>query len=463
MPIYLLPLRVCVVVFTICTGMLWAEATKQPSQKPIIKSEAVAASEEEVWGMESSKRTMVIYPSIWGHSGIFRVRSAESLPAGSLSFGIGGEFYSVSNAPTFSGSSNARTIAESLFVGFVATDKLTIGVQRRNSSTTFGNPNQLISSLGDFTFSGIYSFKVTESLSVAPILNFVVASNFNSLSPSVTTLSAGVGGAVTYSLFNSLSAPIFLHFNALYHSPQITESKIGQPVEPEIFFGFSRFHTMSLGLGAEWVLGDFIPFLEFYDTFNFSSGVSFGSSPSKVSLGSRFTPLSNKSLAFLLGFDIGLGKGIVSGVPYTPDYQIIGSVSYTVGLTQTERKHYYTSKDVNIVDRKFIIKKNIKFKLNSAILEESSKGLLDDIAKVIKDNNIKKLLVVGHTDSTHTEEYNLKLSISRANAVKDYLASQGVEKDSMIAQGYGKRKPIATNNTEEGRAKNRRVEFFILE
>ena len=193
------------------------------------------------------------------------------------------------------------------------------------------------------------------------------------------------------------------------------------------------------------------------------SGLSFGRSPSKLSVGTRITPLDNKSFALLLGTDIGLGKGVVAGVPFTPDFQVIGQASYTFGITSTERKHYYTTADVNVVDRKFIIKKTIKFKVAKTELDPESHSLLDQIADVIKQNNVKKLLIAGHTDSSHTEDYNLKLSLDRANAVKRYLVGKGIASDSLLTQGYGKRKPRASNATEEGRSQNRRVEFFILE
>lgn len=430
-----------------------------PEQKPLTTQEKVDG-EEQTWAVESTSRREYMYPSNWGQAGIFRVRSAESLPDGALAFGIGGEFYSVSNP---FGAGNANTIAENLFVGYSPTDRLTVAVMRRNSSTTFGEPQQLISSLGDFNFSGMYSFPLTPMFAIAPIVNVLVASNFNALAPAGTTVSAGGGLAATMSFWQALNVPLFLHANLLYHMPQIRTSKATTSVEPESFFNFSRYHTITTGLGAEIKVGDFTPFLEFWHTANTNSSLGWGNSPSKISIGARITPLSNKSLAVLLGTDIGLTRKMAAGVPYTPSYQILGQLSYTVGITQTERKHYYTTQDVNVVDRKFIIKKNIKFKVGKADLESESTHLLDQIADVVKSNKVKKLLIIGHTDSTHTEDYNLRLSQDRANTVKRYLSARGIPEDSLIAQGYGKRKPRASNLTEEGRQLNRRVEFFILE
>ncbi len=68
----------------------------------------------------------------------------------------------------------------------------------------------------------------------------------------------------------------------------------------------------------------------------------------------------------------------------------------------------------------------------------------------------------GHTDSQGSDTYNLRLSESRANAVRNYLIQRGVEATRLIAKGYGESMPIAPNTTREGRAKNRRVEFKVI-
>ncbi len=434
----------------------------KPSEKPIEIS-TPEEGETETTTVEVSRRSDFIYPSNWGQAGLFRIRSAESLPDGALAFGIGGEFYSISDAPDFGyGSLKANSIAESLFVGYAPTPKLTLSVQRRNSSTTFGNPQKLISSLGDFNFSALYAFEITPSLTLSPIGNFLIASNFNDLAPAGTTLSAGLGVASTLSFFKTSNLPLFIHANLLYHMPQLRTTKVG-PLDTEAYFNFSRYNTITLGLGVEFKIQDFIPFMEFIHTHHTNSSLSFGRSPSKLTVGARITPLSNKSLAILLGGDIAVNRSLTSGVPFSPGYQIIGQASYTFGLHTTERKHYYTTKDVNVVDRKFVIKKRINFKVAKADILPSSFGLLDEIADVIKQNEVKKLLIAGHTDSTANEDFNLRLSLARANSVKNYLVSKGVAEDVLTTQGFGKRKPIATNATEAGRRENRRVEFFILE
>lgn len=439
-------------------------ASAQPSQKPLVVKE-----ETETKGVEKelarSERSYLLHPSLTGQVGIFRVQSAENLPKGSLTFGIGGEFYSGGEGPTLSGTKQSlSTIAESLFVGYSPDDKWTLALQRRNSSTTFGPAGtapQLISSLGDFVFSGHYSIEVLPILKIAPVADITVASNFNNLAPSGSTISAGFGAAATIGIGRSLGAPLTLHANVLYHMPQISD--VGPAtLAPETFFRFSRFHTISTAIGADWTLGDFIPFAELSSTTHLYSGLSLWD-PSVMTIGSRWTPLENKSLAVLLGVDIGLSRGVVAGTPYSPPFQVIGMLSYTLGLLSTERLHYYATPGVRVVNRKYVISENIRFKVGKAELESESHPILDQIAQVTKSNSVKKLLIVGHTDSSHNEDYNLKLSLDRAATVKAYLVRQGIEEDTMVTQGYGKRKPKASNLTEEGRTLNRRVEFFILE
>lgn len=119
---------------------------------------------------------------------------------------------------------------------------------------------------------------------------------------------------------------------------------------------------------------------------------------------------------------------------------------------------------VELRDNKIEIREKIQFEHNSSTIKEVSHSLLNEVAKVIKENpQIKKLRIEGHASSDGADDYNLRLSDARAKAVREYLISQGVAADSLVAQGFGETKPIATNDTEEGREKNRRVEFNVVE
>lgn len=105
----------------------------------------------------------------------------------------------------------------------------------------------------------------------------------------------------------------------------------------------------------------------------------------------------------------------------------------------------------------------ILFDFNSAEIKEISLPLIAQIAKVLKDNPQYKFLIAGHTDAEGSDEYNLKLSEKRANAVKNFLIKQhGIPAEQLEAKGLGESQPVADNNTEQGRAKNRRVEFIRL-
>ena len=77
-----------------------------------------------------------------------------------------------------------------------------------------------------------------------------------------------------------------------------------------------------------------------------------------------------------------------------------------------------------------------------------------------QEGNIS-IIAEGHTDSRGTEEYNQALSLRRANAVRDYLVAGGVAANRITVEGYGESKPVASNNTDDGRAQNRRVELRI--
>ena len=107
--------------------------------------------------------------------------------------------------------------------------------------------------------------------------------------------------------------------------------------------------------------------------------------------------------------------------------------------------------------------KGIYFDFDKATIKPESRPALDDAAKILKDNPTITVEIHGHTDSRGSNEYNLKLSKARATSVVDYLVrDSGIEAARLTARGFGESKPIATNNTDAGRALNRRVEFAIL-
>jgi len=98
------------------------------------------------------------------------------------------------------------------------------------------------------------------------------------------------------------------------------------------------------------------------------------------------------------------------------------------------------------------------FEFNSIVINTGSKQSLKTVVKKLKKNKSYRIQVEGHTDDKGSEEYNQKLSERRATSVKKFLISSGVKPSTIIIQGFGELNPIADNSTEEGQAKNRRVE-----
>lgn len=103
----------------------------------------------------------------------------------------------------------------------------------------------------------------------------------------------------------------------------------------------------------------------------------------------------------------------------------------------------------------------VQFESGSDIIKKTSYAILDNIVTIMKENPAFKLKISGHTDSQGNPDKNLELSHKRAGAVEAYIEGKGVEDNRILAKGYGSTMPLATNDTAEGRAKNRRVEFNI--
>jgi OOP family OmpA-OmpF porin len=102
------------------------------------------------------------------------------------------------------------------------------------------------------------------------------------------------------------------------------------------------------------------------------------------------------------------------------------------------------------------------FDFDKAVLKPEGKAKLDDLVGKVKGINLEVIIAVGHTDSVGNDTYNQKLSVRRAEAVKSYLVSKGIEKNRVYTEGKGEKQPVADNKTSEGRAKNRRVEIEVV-
>ena len=103
----------------------------------------------------------------------------------------------------------------------------------------------------------------------------------------------------------------------------------------------------------------------------------------------------------------------------------------------------------------------VNFDFNSANLTTLAKSNLDKLVTVLKNNPDTNINIYGHTDSIGSDAVNLRISSQRAAAVKNYFVANGISASRMFTEGLGKSSPIASNDTDAGRAKNRRVEFAI--
>jgi OOP family OmpA-OmpF porin len=115
-----------------------------------------------------------------------------------------------------------------------------------------------------------------------------------------------------------------------------------------------------------------------------------------------------------------------------------------------------------VVAQKVTFAADAFFDFNKAVLKPEAKAKLDDLVGKLAGISLEVIIAVGHTDSIGGDAYNQKLSVKRAESVKAYLVSKGIEPNRIYTEGKGKKQPVADNKTAEGRAKNRRVEIEVV-
>ena len=114
------------------------------------------------------------------------------------------------------------------------------------------------------------------------------------------------------------------------------------------------------------------------------------------------------------------------------------------------------------VAEKVTLAADVLFDFDKSVLKPEGKSKLDDLATKVKAINLEVVIAIGHTDSIGSDAYNQKLSVRRAESVKAYLVSKGVEPNRIYTEGKGEKQPVASNKTKEGRQKNRRVEIEVI-
>ena len=105
---------------------------------------------------------------------------------------------------------------------------------------------------------------------------------------------------------------------------------------------------------------------------------------------------------------------------------------------------------------------DVLFDFDKSVIKPEGKSKLDDLAAKVRGINLEVVIAIGHADSIGSDAYNQKLSVRRAEAVKAYLVSKGIEGNRVYTEGKGEKQPVASNKTKEGRAKNRRTEIEVI-
>mgnify|MGYP002624185627 FL=1 len=111
--------------------------------------------------------------------------------------------------------------------------------------------------------------------------------------------------------------------------------------------------------------------------------------------------------------------------------------------------------------KKKIVLRGVQFDFDKANIRDDAKPILDEAARTLAGEKAVTVVVAGHTDAVGSDAYNMRLSERRAKSVKGYLIGQGIDADRMSVRAFGESMPVADNETEEGRAQNRRVELEV--
>ena len=143
------------------------------------------------------------------------------------------------------------------------------------------------------------------------------------------------------------------------------------------------------------------------------------------------------------------------------------STSYIIlDIPALQGKAYYKNPfkvDIQFLPAKSFVLEDCNFETGKADLEEDSYKVLDELVAYLNRKDDERIELGGHTDNVGTAKSNLILSEARANTVRTYLLSKGIDPNRVTAKGYGFSVPVETNKTEEGRAHNRRTEVKILD
>lgn len=136
-------------------------------------------------------------------------------------------------------------------------------------------------------------------------------------------------------------------------------------------------------------------------------------------------------------------------------------VSENKPITRMETPEERAERTVRVTKEINLYAKTILFDVNKSVVKTQAEFILDNIAKIMNENDDFNFIIEGYTDNTGVAEHNLQLSQERADAIKAYLIRKGVKAKRLEAKGYGQTRPIESNDTERGREINRRVEINV--
>ncbi|MCH1929453.1 OmpA family protein [Shewanella sp. A25] len=184
---------------------------------------------------------------------------------------------------------------------------------------------------------------------------------------------------------------------------------------------------------------------------------------SKAATGSIIGAVAGAAIGVASSSKKDRGKGALIGA--ASGAAVGGGIGYYMDVQEAKLRQQLASTGVSVTrDGDNIVlnmPNEVTFAVDQTELNSGAKNVLNSVALVAKEYNKTQLNVLGYTDSSGSDSYNLRLSQVRAGEVGNYLTTKGVESARVSTKGMGKASPIASNNTAEGRAQNRRVEIVL--
>jgi len=141
--------------------------------------------------------------------------------------------------------------------------------------------------------------------------------------------------------------------------------------------------------------------------------------------------------------------------------KIVSDMANSLNPTYTIKNSLRVPVSEQITVDQALANRTIEFELGSATLTRKGRDILDEMAPILQKLTNKSVAVIGHTDNAGSRASNLALSQSRAEAVKGYLVGKGIDPMTLTTSGVGPDQPVANNATDEGRSRNRRIEFRV--